>query len=168
MRREIVLRSVFLTMICPLGGAAWAQGLPGQIAADAGHDTAKPTQFALENTAPAIPASTSPDFLALHFESGSTAIRPQDEALLDHASRLYRDAQPVIMIVSGGTDSVGTGSVNLAISEARAQAVLKALVARGIPVDRFQVLAKGKTDLAIHTADGVAEPGNRVVEIRWR
>ena len=88
--------------------------------------------------------------------------------MLDQAARLFRDAHPVVMIVAGGTDSVGSATVNFGMSEARARAVVNGLVARGIPIEHFQLLAKGKTDPVIATADGVAEPGNRVVEIRWR
>ncbi len=114
-----------------------------------------------------VPA-TAPDSLVLYFDTGSTAIRPQDRGLLDKASRTYRDGHPIVMIVIGGTDSVGSPAVNLALSDQRAQVVLRELVARGIPVDRFQVLAKGETDQPVAAAPGVAEPNDRRVEIHWR
>lgn len=113
-------------------------------------------------------STATPDYLVLYFDSGSTTVRPQDRALLDKAARLYRDAHPVIMIVAGGADSVGPALTNLVISDARARTVLKELVARGIPVERFQVLAKGETEPSVPAPDGVAEPGNRTVEIHWR
>ncbi len=125
------------------------------------------TQAQPEPAAPAA-APASLDKLTLYFNAGSTTIRPQDLARLDQAARLYRDAHPIVMIVAGGTDSVGSAAANLSVSEARAHAVVQGLVARGIPVEHFQLLAKGKTDPAVPTADGVAEPANRVVEIRWR
>jgi flagellar motor protein MotB len=46
--------------------------------------------------------------------------------------------------------------------------VLKALLDHGLPVDRFQVLAKGETELAVPTEEGIAEAENRRVEITWR
>jgi flagellar motor protein MotB len=46
--------------------------------------------------------------------------------------------------------------------------VLKGLLNRGIPADRFQVLDKGETDLPVPTDHGVAEPKNRRVDITWR
>ena len=56
----------------------------------------------------------------------------------------------------------------LELSERRAAAVLRGLLARGIPADQFQVLAKGETELPVPTNLGVAELQNRHVEITWR
>jgi outer membrane protein OmpA-like peptidoglycan-associated protein len=118
---------------------------------------------------PAAPAATEgPESVVLHFDLGSAAIRSQDEALLDQASRLYRDGNPIVMIVTGSADTVGQPDRNLALSQQRADAVLRGLTARGIPVGRFQLVAKGETDLAVATEDGVPEEGNRRVEITWR
>ncbi len=118
-------------------------------------------------TTPATQAA-NPESLVLYFDLGSSVVRPQDRALLDQASRLYRDGHPVIMIVSGSADTLGSPEANLAISQQRATAVLHGLVARGIPAERFQLLAKGETEPAVPTKDGVAEARNRRVEIRWR
>lgn len=106
--------------------------------------------------------------LVLHFNLGSTSVRPQDEALLDQASRLYREAHPLAMMLTGGTDAVGQPEENLRISQQRTAAVLRGLVARGIPAERFQLLAKGESDPAVPTAPDTAQPENRRVEIRWR
>jgi hypothetical protein len=38
--------------------------------------------------------------------------------------------------------------------------VLRGLVARGIPTERFQILAKGETDPPVQSAPGAAEPRN--------
>lgn len=114
-----------------------------------------------------VPAK-APDSLVLLFDSGSAAIRPQDEGLLDRASRLYRDGQPLVMIVSGATDLTGNPGANLRLSQQRADNVVQGLVARGIPVARFQIIAEGATAPAIPTPPGVAEPGNRRVEVTWR
>ncbi len=155
------------TMTVGFGPAAWSQTVAPQPRAS-GRTQIAAAQSSVSPTAPSGPPSVSLDKLSLHFDSGSSVIRPQDRALLDQAARLYRDAHPVVMIVSGGTDAVGSATINLNISEARARAVLQGLVARGIPIEHFQLLAKGETDPAIPTADGMAEPDNRVVEIRWR
>jgi outer membrane protein OmpA-like peptidoglycan-associated protein len=108
------------------------------------------------------------DSVMLYFNTASSTIRPQDRALLDQAARLYRDGHPLVMIVSGEADSVGSGETNLIISQNRAMAVAQALIARGIPANRLQVLAKGSTEPSVPQAEGVPEPGNRRVEIRWR
>jgi outer membrane protein OmpA-like peptidoglycan-associated protein len=113
-------------------------------------------------------AAKGPESVVLHFDLGSATIRAQDEAMLDQASRLYRDGNPIVMIVAGSADTVGSPERNLALSQQRADAVLRALTARGIPVGRFQLVAKGETELAVATGDEVPEERNRRVEITWR
>ncbi|HXW72208.1 MAG TPA: OmpA family protein [Methylocella sp.] len=120
-----------------------------------------------EKTSPAT-APSAPSSLLLYFEPGSSTIRTKDLALLDQASRLYREGKPIVMVVTGGTDATGSPAVNLRLSERRANNVLQGLVARGIPIERFQVVAKGATDPAVPTSAGVAEERNRCVEITWR
>lgn len=128
--------------------------------------------LALSGAAYAQPASNppadSPAPLVVYFNSGSAAVRAQDEAVLDRASRAFNEGHPVVMSLNGGTDRVGSASTNLLLSQQRASAVLRGLVARGIPVDRFQLVAKGGTEPAVNTAEGVAEERNRRVEITWR
>ena len=122
---------------------------------------------------PAVVADTAakpkaPDSLDFYFAPGSTKLRAEDVALLDKASRLYRDGNPIVMVVAGSSDTVGSPESNLKLSQARADAVLQGLVARGIPVGRFQVLAKGVTDLPVQTGEGVANQENRRVDLTWR
>jgi outer membrane protein OmpA-like peptidoglycan-associated protein len=113
-------------------------------------------------------ASAAPSSLLLYFDMGSAEVRPTDVAVLDQASRLYRDGKPLVMVITGSTDTVGTAESNLRLSQRRAEAVLRGLVARGIPPERFQLLAKGQTEPAVPTTPGSAEPGNRRAEITWR
>jgi outer membrane protein OmpA-like peptidoglycan-associated protein len=112
--------------------------------------------------------AAKPAPLVIFFDIGSATIRPQDEAVLDHASRLYTEARPLVMIVTGATDAVGPAELNLDLSEQRARAVVRALVARGIPAARFQVLAKGETDPSVPPAASGQQPLDRRVEIAWR
>jgi len=106
--------------------------------------------------------------LVLLFGSGSTTISAQNQAILDQASRLYREGRPIIMIVSGSTDAVGVPARNLILSQQRANAVARGLLARGIPAERTQILAKGETNPAVPASRGVPEAQNRRVEITWR
>ncbi len=106
--------------------------------------------------------------LVLLFGTGSAALGSQNEAILDKASRLYREGKPIIMIVSGSSDTTGSPERNLTLSQQRATAVAHGLLARGIPAQRTQILAKGETSLPVPTPQGVAEAQNRRVEITWR
>jgi len=117
--------------------------------------------------APNAPAN-GPAPLIVYFNSGSAVVRPQDEAVLDQASRAFNEGHPIVMTISGASDTVGGAEPNLLLSQRRANAVLRSLVARGIPADRFQLLAKGETEPAVSTPAGIAEERNRRVEITWR
>jgi outer membrane protein OmpA-like peptidoglycan-associated protein len=131
-------------------------------AADSSTPAAKTTD------APKAEAAAAPAPLVVYFDLGSAAIRNEDKAVLDHASRAFNEGKPIVMILTGTADRTGDAAVNLEISQLRAAAVLKGLIARGIPADRFQVLAKGETELPVPTNPGVAEAQNRRVEITWR
>jgi outer membrane protein OmpA-like peptidoglycan-associated protein len=117
--------------------------------------------------APAAPAKGA-DSLTLYFASGSAAISAESQAVLDQAARTYRDGKPIIMVVSGGADATGSAAGNLHLSQVRAFTVVQGLVARGIPVERFQVLAKGQTEPVVPASEGAAQAQNRRVEISWR
>jgi outer membrane protein OmpA-like peptidoglycan-associated protein len=125
-------------------------------------------EIAFAQTPSTAPATKAPESLVLYFDLGSAEVRSQDEVLLDQASRLYRDGNPIVMIVAGSADTVGLPERNLLLSQQRADAVLRGLIARGIPAGRFQLVAKGETELAVATADNVSEQRNRRVEITWR
>ena len=106
--------------------------------------------------------------LVLLFSIGSSALDAHNQATLDQASRLYREGRPIIMTVSGSSDAVGQPAENLLLSQRRATAVVRGMIARGIPAERTEILAKGETNPAIPAQRGVPEPQNRRVEITWR
>ncbi len=122
---------------------------------------------------PAVPRSpnkeeAAPPSLVVFFDKGSSTLRRKDRAILDRASRAYNEGRPIVMMLTGTSDRVGDAQANLALSQRRATAVLRGLLDRGIPADRFQVLAKGQTELPVPTNAGVPEVKNRRVEISWR
>ena len=67
--------------------------------------------------------------------------------------------------VSGHTDLAGPADHNLALSERRAIAVAEALIDAGVASAAIKAAGFGQTHPAVETADGVAEVGNRRVEI---
>ena len=113
-------------------------------------------------------AAEAPSSLVILFDSGSSELREKDLATLDRASRAYNQGKPIVMIITGSSDRTGAAQANLSLSQRRATAVLRGLLDRGIPADRFQVLAKGETELPVPTPRGVAELQNRRVVISWR
>jgi OmpA-OmpF porin, OOP family len=53
------------------------------------------------------------------------------------------------------------------LSRRRAESVAAQLEKDGIPAGEIEIVAKGKRDLLIPTADGVKEPQNRRVQIAY-
>lgn len=145
-----MIRSLAFGVACVLGGLA----------------TSDPV--AAQTTLGAEAQDQAPQSLVLYFDTGSATVRPSDIPVLDQAARLYRDGNPIIMVLTGGADAVGPPELNLRISQQRTASVLRGLVARGLPAERFQLLAKGESEPAVPAAADVAEQQNRRAEIRWR
>lgn len=72
------------------------------------------------------------------------------------------------VIVIGHTDTVGSDTANDTLARQRAEVVRDALVRRGLPPDNVVAVGRGKRELSVLTADGVAEPRNRRVEVLVR
>ena len=144
-------------------GGTMAQAQPAQQGAAAQEATA-----AQPNAPAEAPSAAAPAPLVVLFEAGSSTLRAHEKAVLDRASRAYNEGKPIVMILTGTSDRVGDARMNLTLSQRRATAVLSALLDRGIPAERFQVLAKGETELPVPTKPGTAEARNRSVEITWR
>ena len=113
-------------------------------------------------------AQEAPESLKVYFDTGSAVIGADQRETLDQAARLFRDGNPIVMIVAGVADTTGSPDRNLQLSLARAGEVARGLSERGIPANKLQVLGRGNSELAIETAAGVAEPENRIAEITWR
>jgi outer membrane protein OmpA-like peptidoglycan-associated protein len=69
------------------------------------------------------------------------------------------------LVVVGHTDTVGNSQLNDDLSLKRAETVKAKLVERGIKPENIEVAGRGKRELLVPTADNVAEPRNRRVEI---
>ena len=100
------------------------------------------------------------------FPQGGAVLTAEANRQLDIASRLFRDANPVLMFTTGYSDRVGDEYGNLLLSARRAQAVKRGLVARGIPADRLLIQAMGESE-QVDTSNA-ASPRNRRVVITWR
>lgn len=112
--------------------------------------------------------AAAPEGLKLYFDSGVASVRGDQEAVLDQAARLFRDGNPIVMIVSGSADTVGAAESNLDLSLQRARSVAFGLAERGIPIERLQVLGRGNSELPVPTGNDEANAENRSVMITWR
>ena len=75
--------------------------------------------------------------------------------LIQHQSKISK------YLIVGHTDTKGTKSYNMNLSLNRAKAVQNILISFGINKNNIKTLAKGESDLAIHTNDEIAHPTNR-------
>jgi len=103
--------------------------------------------------------------LYINFETGKSTINPDSAQTLDTAAAALKAAADLRVEVGGHTDNVGTPEANLKLSQERAQAVMAALVTRGITAARLTAKGYGQT---APVADNRTEEGrgkNRRVEL---
>jgi outer membrane protein OmpA-like peptidoglycan-associated protein len=104
----------------------------------------------------------------LFFVEGKDEFTEESKQIVDSVfAEIARRPIPDVIAI-GHTDSVGNDAANDLLSRQRAEVVRAAFAARGLPADKVVTIGRGKRDLAVPTADGVAEPRNRRVEILVR
>jgi len=120
---------------------------------------------ALEKKPVAAVVKPEPEVSALryviYFDFDSTEVDEKAKAVIFEAEAAARRLKGGRISVSGYTDTVGSAKYNDVLSELRAGAVAKLMESQGYPAERVSAEGFGKTNLAVPTADGVKEPGNR-------
>jgi hypothetical protein len=105
------------------------------------------------------------DPFTVFFDLGSAAITQDGMDIIDAAAEEYRETGSASVSIIGHTDTTGSREFNLQLSQRRAEAVAAELQSRGVPPDEVILGWRGQDDLAVQTADNVAEPRNRRAEI---
>jgi outer membrane protein OmpA-like peptidoglycan-associated protein len=129
----------------------------------ASEDTVKKDFGAALAAQPPAPVSFTVYFLLASDEFTDEAKTTVNALLTEMARR----PSPEITVI-GHTDRLGTDQINDALSLQRAQRVKEMLVERGIAAVGISVAGRGERELLVPTADEVAEPRNRRVEISVR
>lgn len=110
----------------------------------------------------------APQQFTLYFVEGKDEFTDESRRAFDGVlGEIARRPVPDVLVI-GHTDKVGSDAINDPLSRQRAEVVRRALVARGIAPDSIVVVGRGKREPVVPTADGVAEPRNRRVEILVR
>jgi outer membrane protein OmpA-like peptidoglycan-associated protein len=102
------------------------------------------------------------------FASGSADINPGFYDTLNAVAESLIEYPNSLIDVYGFTDTTGSDALNQRLSEQRADAVANYLASRGVARSRIETEGFGEQYdyLRVKTADGVAEPLNRRVEIK--
>ncbi len=109
------------------------------------------------------------DLDAITFESGSSAIRPDQAKALAGLGKLIqayvRQNPGEVFLIEGHTDAVGSGAYNLALSDRRAESVALALTEYfGVPPENLVVQGYGEEFLKVQTQGD--ERANRRASVR--
>jgi len=100
----------------------------------------------------------------VNFVTGSATLTGPSTTTLDRVAKLLTDAKSVRAEVQGHTDSQGDAAANLALSTARAKAVVAYLVGKGIAADRLVAKGYGETQpIASNDTDAGRAKNRRVV-----
>lgn len=104
----------------------------------------------------------------VYFVAGGTvltleSVQVMHAALADAQGRSGGD-----IVITGHTDTKGSGTVNDELSAQRAREVRQLFIDRQFPAARIESAGRGERELAVPTADEVDEPRNRrvVIEVR--
>lgn len=120
-----------------------------------------------ESTLSARPAA--PVSFLVYFEFGSAVdIAPAIQPMLDQLRAAIVNYPAAQITIIGHTDRVGTLESNDTLSLGRAQTVREHIEKAGIQVHSIEVAGRGEREPLVPTADEVAEPRNRRVEVQLR
>ncbi|MGE0741927.1 MAG: OmpA family protein [Hyphomonadaceae bacterium] len=109
---------------------------------------------------PVVAACPTSEFV-VYFEWDRSNLNQAALETIDAAVNRARQCNVSGVVVVGHTDTSGSTAYNQGLSERRASVVRDALVARGIAAGSITSQARGETELARATRDGVREPLNR-------
>jgi iron complex outermembrane recepter protein len=145
-------------------------GDPPTFGGDVTYHFGKHEEAAAETTAyvpppVAAPAPSVPHSYLVFFDFNKSDLTSQAVSIVDQAAKNAGPAHVTQLTVTGHTDTVGSDAYNMRLSRRRAEAVAAQLEKDGIASSEIEIVAKGKRDLLVPTADGVKEPQNRRVQI---
>ena len=106
-----------------------------------------------------------PESFLLYFESGSSSLTAQSRDLIPQIMAAIKVRESVDIGVVGHADRAGSKRYNLILSSGRAELIRDLLVEQGVLAEWLQVTSHGEGNPLVATADNVAEPKNRRVEV---
>jgi outer membrane protein OmpA-like peptidoglycan-associated protein len=113
-------------------------------------------------------APKTPVSFLLYFEEGSVELTSDAKLLFPEIVETVNRRIPCDVNIIGHSDRMGSKVSNIELSLKRARLVEDWLLAQNLDITKIIVESYGEEDLLVETADEVAEPRNRRVEILIR
>jgi len=101
----------------------------------------------------------------IYFDTGSAVIKPESEPALNEMVKLLKASPALKAFIVGHTDNVGALEMNLKLSADRGDALVKALVARGIQAARLKGAGVGPYSPIASNKEEDGRAQNRRVEM---
>ena len=101
----------------------------------------------------------------VQFDTGKAVIKKVSDDLLDQVASVLREHPEITKIeVQGHTDDRGYRALNDTLSQARASAVMKAMIQRGIAADRLTAKGYGQNRPLVENTTEEGRQKNRRVQ----
>ena len=102
----------------------------------------------------------------VNFRTGSAVLTPSSLVVLDSVAVTLIALSTVKVEVGGHTDSQGGATLNLRLSQGRAQSVMRYLAKRGVPLSRLSAVGYGPRLPVAENTTAAGRAQNRRVELR--
>lgn len=99
------------------------------------------------------------------FDTNKSTIKPNFYTTLNKVAQTLTEDNKSAILVTGYTDSTGNDSINIPLSQARAQAVANYLAGQGVPRTRINAQGLGASNPIASNATAEGREQNRRVEI---
>ena len=108
---------------------------------------------------------TGKAILYINFDSGKSTIKKESMPVVEQIIEMMKQAPDIKISVEGHTDSDGSNESNLKLSEARAQAVVDAIIKGGIDASRLSSAGFGEEKPIADNNTDEGKAKNRRVEL---
>jgi OOP family OmpA-OmpF porin len=106
-----------------------------------------------------------PESVTLYFAFDTATMREAGITKVETVATAIENNPELAVSVTGHADRAGPAEYNQELSLKRAQNVRDALAAQGVSGDKISIAARGESEPAVETGDGVREQDNRRVEV---